>query len=144
MTQARKQLKITSIVILILALATLMELVAGMMTINLSDFEATDGFSEEILRITKIVVMVISVILLLPQIYIGLKGLKVAKRPDSSRAHIIVAIILLVFAVIAILDPLRAILGGQSVVDNLLSLLRCAVEITILYDYIKSARIIAG
>ena len=143
MRQARKHLKITSIIILILAVATLMDIVAEILSMNLGDF-AAEGFTEDILRITKIVVLAVSILCLLPQIYIGLKGLKIAKNPDSSRVHIIVGIILLAFSVIAILDPLRSIVTGDLVIDNVFTLLRCAVEITILYDYIKSARIIAG
>ena len=79
MRQARKHLKITSIIILILAVATLMDIVAEILSMNLGDF-AAEGFTEDILRITKIVVLAVSILCLLPQIYIGLKGLKIAKK----------------------------------------------------------------
>ena len=86
--------------------------------------------------------MVFSGILLLPQIYIGFKGLKVAHSPDSSKSHIIVAIILFAFAILSTISPITSIIRKEEVGENIRNLLSIAVELFLYFDYIKYARLV--
>ena len=98
MEQSRKNLKLSSIIVLILSVFYAIQLVCELMFGEINNATIPEGAPDNILLITKIVLASIAGLLLIPNIYIGVKGLKVAKNPDSSKAHIVWAIILLVFS----------------------------------------------
>ena len=78
--------------------------------------------------------------MLLPQLYIGIKGLKIAKRPDSSKGHIIWGVILVVFAACGLISPLVAFLQGDGeAFANASEFLSIAVDVTVLAGYVKNA-----
>jgi hypothetical protein len=141
MEQSRKHLKIISIVVLVLTVSTILDLIVGL--IELNGATIPDGAPANTLMITKIVLMVVSAVLLLPQIYIGFKGIKVANNPDSSKAHIVVAFILFVLSIV---DLVSGIVGGvqtgfsKEIVRTALSVI---VDVLVYADYIKYARLVA-
>ena len=113
MEQSRKHLKISSIIVLIFTLASIFNLIAGI--IDLNSATIPDGAPDNIVTITKTVLIVVSGIVLLPQIYIGLKGLKVSLNPDSSKLHIIVATFVFVFSLLSLISPAIAQIGRAHV-----------------------------
>ena len=141
MEQSRKHLKMSSIVVLVFSLATIFDLIAGL--IDLNDATIPEGAPNNILLITKIVLMVIWGILLLPQIYIGFKGIKIANNPDSSKIHIIVSIIVFIFTALSLVSPAISLIKGSSN-ESILTILRIAVEASVYYDYIVAARAVAN
>lgn len=143
MEQARKHLKFASIAILALAGLTLINVVSEILFGELNSAEIPAGSPDNILLITKIILTVVSLICLFPQVYIGIKGLKVAKRPDSSKGHIVWGIILLVIAIIGLISPAIAIIKQDAVFENASELLSIAIEVAFLYDYVKYARAVA-
>ena len=143
MEQSRKHLKISSIVVLILAGVTLLNLVSELLFGEINRAEIPVGAPDNILLITKIILLVVSVVLLLPQIYIGMKGIKVAKKPDSSKGHIILGTVLLVIATLALVSPAIAIFNREDVFNNVSELLSIAVEVIVFFDYVKYARAVA-
>ena len=140
MEQSRKHLKISSIVVLVFTLGTIFNLVAGL--IDLNGATSPDGAPDNILLITKTILMVVSSILLLPQVYVGVKGLKVASNPDSSKLHIIVATIVFVFTLISLVSPAIALIEGSSD-ESIGTLLGIAIEASVYFDYIMAARAVA-
>lgn len=139
MTKSRTQLKIASIIVLIFTALSLFNIVAGLVFGELPEAEMPEGAPENLLLITQIFVLVITAIMLIPQVYVGVKGIKVANKPNSSKAHIIWAIILLAFAVGALATPISAIVTMEDVVSNVFSIISIAVEIVVFLIYIKSA-----
>ena len=147
MEQARKNLKSSSIIVLALAglslLNMLFEIFFGELNQELSGATIPEGSPNNIVLIAKIVVLVISVLMLLPQVYIGIKGLKMAKKPDASSAHIVWGIILIVFTVLALVTPFVAFVKGEGeAFGNASEFLSIAVDAVILYEYVKYARIV--
>ena len=141
MEQTRKHLKTTSIIVLALAGLTLLNLLFELFFGELKNAEIPAGSPDNILLIAQIFVLVVSLLMLLPQVYIGIKGLKMAKNPDSSKGHIVWGVILLVFAVLGLLSPLLALVQGNGeAFGNVSEVLSMAVDIMILFDYVKYAR----
>ena len=141
MEKSRKYLKIYSIVVLVYTLGIILNLVAGLSELNNATIPA--GSPDNIVLITKVILMVISGILLLPQIFIGLKGIKVANNPDSSKSHIVVATILFVLAIFSTITPISSLIKKEAVGENVRNLLSIAVELYLYFDYIKYARLVA-
>lgn len=145
MEQARKNLKTASIIVLALAGLSLLNLIFGIffgdLNTELNNATIPDGSPDNVILIAKIFVLVVSILMLLPQLYIGLKGLKMAKKPDSSRGHIIWGIILLVFTACGLLSPLSAFLQGDSdAFANVAEFMSIAVDVFVLFEFVKYAR----
>jgi hypothetical protein len=140
MEQSRKYLKWSSVAVLSLVGVYILELISELLWGEINSAVIPEGASENILLITKIFIVAVSVLLLLPQIYVGIKGLIIAKKPTCTKAHIVWAVILLVFAAVGVVDPIVGLINGGGVYDNVKSLSGIALELVVYYDYIKYAR----
>ena len=140
MEKNKKNLKILSILILALAVYSLIRIVLSVFLIDLNPENLTDGASATHLLIGQIFVCVVSVILLIPQIFVGIKGIKVSNNPDSSKAHIVWAVILTVLSVIGILSPASELIKGVAVLDNLLAVVDMVLDAIIYIEYISYAK----
>lgn len=136
MEQTRKQLKISSIVVLVFAALSLIKVLGELAW---GGFDAVDGIEGGIVLATKIIILVITLLLLLPQLYIGIKGLKIAKNPDSSKAHIVLAIILLVLSALGLISPIFSLFNQGVVYDCIRDIASILIEVVIFFEYIKYA-----
>lgn len=141
--QARKKLKIWSLVVLLFAALTLLQIVAELMFGELNSIPIPAGAPENTLLITKVVLLVVSLVLLLPQVYVGLKGLKIAKTPKSSKGHIIWAYIMFALSALWLIDPVVGIVNRREVSGNISMLFSILLDLVIYYDYIKAAKEVA-
>ena len=140
MEQSRKNLKLSAIAVLVWAGATLIGLISELLYGEINSAAIPEGAPDNILLITKIFLVSISLLLLLPQVYIGIKGLRIAKNPNSSKGHIVWAVILLVFAVLGIIDPIVNLAKSGDTFNDIRSLSGVVLEIAIYFEYIKYAR----
>ena len=130
---------------IVLALAALSlisiiyELIAG--EINSSEIPA--GSPDNILMITKIILLVVSAIMLIPQTYVGIKGIMVAKKPNSSRFHILVAMVLFGFLAIEVILELVGIFTKGDIGQSIADFLSLAVDAAIMLDYVRCANEVA-
>ena len=145
MEQSRKYLKLSALVVLALAILSLLnilyELFFGALSMAFKSEVVTEQFADNIILTTQIFVLAVSFLLLLPRIYIGLKGIKVANNPDYSRGHIIWGTILLVLTAIGLISPLLALFKGNGMVfANIANICSEVVDVFILYEYVKYAK----
>ena len=143
MEQTRKNLKTSSWVVLIFAALSLLQIIGELLWGELNSAQIPAGAPENTLQITKIFLLVITVLLLLPKVYVGVKGLRVAKKPNTSKGHIIWAGIILVFAVLDLIDPVVAIVKSGNVREHISALASILLEVAIYGEYIKYARDVA-
>ena len=143
MEQSRKNLKTYSIIVLALAILALIEMVFELFFGEINNAQIPEGAPENILMITKIVLAAITLLLYLPQIYIGIKGISVAKNPDSSKAHITLGMILFVLTAVSLISPAMAIIRLEDVFGNVARFLSVAVDAAILFCYVKYAKIVS-
>lgn len=143
METSQKRLKIASIIILVFTFFTLLNLGTE---IYFSDFDAAvipDGAPDNIVLVAKIILASISFLLVLPQIYIGIKGIKIFNAPDSSKGHIVWCAILFAIAIINVISHTVAIARHESVQENVSAVLSFLLEATIFFDYLKYSLILA-
>ena len=138
MEQSRKNLKIMSIAMLVLAILSLarvaLELSFGI------NADAIEGATKELMFAAVIVLAVISVILTLPQIYIGLKGLRVAKNPDDSKGHIVWSTILLVISIIAVVCYVIGSISSGDYKEKFSAILDMVLDVVIYSTFLKYAK----
>ena len=104
------------------------------------DFGAPEGTDPNILLAAKISILVITLLMLLPSVYVGVKGLRIAKNPSPAKAHIVWAKIIFVFTVLALITPIVSIVKQGDIGANIASVSSILLEIIIYFDYIKYAQ----
>ena len=139
MEQTRKFLKLSSIAVLVLSGFFMLQVICEILFGELSNAIIPEDVSYNILLITQIVIFTFALLFMLPNIYIGIKGLRIAKKPDSSKGHIIWGIILLVFTVLSLISPIVDIINNGFKYDYISEFLSIAVEASVFFEYIKYA-----
>lgn len=144
MSNSRNHLKEASFLVLLFTAFSFIRMIIQVFV----GFEADPtqvGVSHEIIVATMIVIFVVGLILLLPQLYVGVKGMKIAKNPTSSKGHIVWAVILLVFSAFGIIATVSSIAEQVNVVDNVITLVDHALDVIVYCMYIKYAnRVLKG
>ena len=144
MSNSRNHLKEASFLVLLFTAFSFIRMIIQVFV----GFEADPtqvGISHEIIVATRIVMLVVGLILLLPQLYVGVKGMKIAKNPTSSKGHIVWAVILLVFSAFGIIATVSSIAEQVNVVDNVITLVNHALDVIVYCMYIKYAnRVLKG
>ena len=140
MSNARKNLKYMSIVILALTVFTLIRVLLDVFSLEINADAVADGVTAGLVLFAQIFACAVSLILLLPQVYVGVKGLKIAKTPDSSKAHIVWATILAVISALGILAPLSAMVQNGDFANNFVTLLDAATDAAVFIAYIGFAK----
>ena len=139
MEQTRKYLKLSSIAVLALAVFSLLQIVAELLYGELNNAVIPEGAPENILLITKIFLFSFALLLMLPSIYMGIKGLRISKKPNSSKGHIVWGIILLVFASFSLISPVVDIINNGFKQDYISEFLSIAVEVAVFVEYVRFA-----
>lgn len=118
----------------------LFELFFGDLSGELNNATIPEGAPGNVVLIAQIFILVVSVLMLLPQAYIGIKGLKIAKKPNSSKGHIVWGIILVVLTAAGLISPLVSFLQGNGeAFANVAEFLSIAVDVAVLAGYVKFA-----
>ncbi len=141
MDRTRKNLMAFSIFILGYAAYTLISL--GLELFLGGGFDnvtVPEGSPENIINITKTFVMIVTVVMVLPQIYVGIKGICVARNPDSSGAHIFWAGVLFLFALVGIVSSVIDLMNNSGTDGVFSSIVDGAIEAVFYLEFITYAR----
>ena len=143
MEKTRKNLKITSIVLLIMAGSTLLNILGEIFFGELNSSAVPEGAPASILLIAKIILLAVSALLLWPQVYVAVKGIKVAKNPVGTKSHIFWATVLLVLSIVSLISPVLELVKGEAAYQNVGSVLSLLIEACLYFEYVKFAKEIA-
>ena len=99
-----------------------------------------DGSPENIVDIAKTLLLVITIVMILPQLYVGIKGICVAKNPDSSMGHIFWAGVLFVFALIGAASAIINMVIGGSTDESVTSVVNIVFDAIFYFEFITYAR----
>lgn len=141
MENAKKQLKTTSLVILGFALlAVLRTLTTMLVGIGVPADQVPEGMTAELIKFTLMAAQAVSLVFVIPQIYVGYKGYKISKTPDDSKGHIVWATIILVLSVISLISSISSVIGATNLFDSILQLCIAACDVVIYFLFIKYAK----
>ena len=138
MEQTKKFFKIYSIVVLIFAVLTLVQTITELV-FNFDVGAVPEGTTEDVILAAKIVLAVIAVLIMIPQVYIGVRGLQLVKKPATTKGHIVWAKILFVLSILGMISPVVDIFRKNNVGGNISTALSILVEVFVYYDYMKYA-----
>ena len=144
MEEIRKGLKSFSLVVLLLVA---LDVILNVTTLCIKGLPKMDplpeGMTEELAKVGAIIAVVLSFIVFLPQIYVGLKGMKIADGASSTKAFVVWTVILLAFAAIATISALATLFQTFNV-NNILTLVSHALDAIIFAYIFVCTRKIAG
>ena len=140
MEKNRKNLRDMSGLVLFCTLLSAIRLISDSLALDFNIQNLPADVTEGLAAVSRIVLCVIGFILLLPQVYMGVKGIKLSKKPDASKGHIVWAIILTVMTAIAIYTPVSDIIAGVQVGANIMELVIMAVDILLFVTYAVCAK----
>ena len=141
MEKNKKDLKTISYAILVLVALSLIRIIVDICLNGLPKVDVK-GVSPEAANVVAILSVVLGFVLLLPQVYVGVRGVKIANGGNSGKWHIIIAYILGICALIAVVSSCITMFKtfnfdtALTVVDNIL-------DVAIFALYIIPARKIA-
>ena len=140
METSRKNLKSMSLLILFLAALSLTRNIIDAVSTGFKADNVPNGMTETAVMIATIVAFVVSLVLLIPQIYVGVKGVKVANNPEtSSKGYIIWAKILFVFAIIATVFSVVDLVNAADKLNSVLALVNVILDVVVYFLFIKYA-----
>ena len=143
MEQAKKQLKISSLFVLLFAGMSFIQIIVELVFGEINSATIPEGAPDNILQITKMFLLGITIILLIPEFYVGIKGFLIVKNPTSSQRHIILAMIILVFDAIGFINPILNMVNQGNIYDNLVIVANVSLEVILMYEYIKYAKAVS-
>lgn len=143
MEQKRKHLKAVSVILLAFTGLTFLRTAAEYLFADQGIAILPDGSSAILQLIVRLIMVAIALVFVLPQIYMGVKGLRIAKNPAPAKAHVVWAWILLVLAILGLIEPITAALQPGGLAGNVGALIQGLLSIVIYFAYIRCARAVA-
>jgi hypothetical protein len=141
MEKNKKELKTLSYAILFLVALSLIRLIVDICVNGLPKVNV-EGVSAEVANVMTIVAVVLSFVLLLPQVYVGVKGVKIANGGKGDKWHIVIAVILGICALTAVVSNCISMVKTFNF-DTVLAVVDSALDVAIFVWYIITARKIA-
>ena len=144
MIKERKTLKEYSIVILVFAALSFARIIIDAITHGFgSQALNVEGVPENVAQIVAIIIFVMALLLLLPDVYVGVKGMKESNNPTGARAHIVWALILAILSLVGTVSSLGDMIKEFDF-DKLLLVLDLAVDVVLFFAYYLVAKKIAN
>ena len=144
MIKERKTLKEYSIVIVVFAALSFVRIIIDAITHGFgSQALNVEGVPENVAQIVAIIIFVMALLLLLPDVYVGVKGMKESNNPTGPRAHIVWALILAILSLVGTVSSLWDMIK-ESDFDKLLLVLDLAVDVVLFFAYYLVAKKIAN
>lgn len=131
----RRNLKIYSIVFLILAAVDVAQLV-----LNLVVDDTLVDMSNSLERTVLIVMIVFAVIVALAKAFLGIQGMRQSKGAAVGRAHLTISMIALVLSVITALLVILASIQTADLWEAVSNICDSLISIWLLVDYRKEAK----
>ena len=128
MEKTRKQLKEYSIVILVFVAITLVRAIVSACVNGIPlPSEIPQGMTVEMARIVSIIAFALSFVFLIPQVYVGIKGMKIADGATCNKAPRVWALVLAILACIGTISSVIDLFKAFDV-DQLLTVLDVAID----------------
>ena len=143
MNNAKKELKLMSILILAFAALTIVmnciKAFTGGLTITELPADAKNlGLTLEAYQIVAYITFALTLLFILPNVFVGLRGLKMSKEPAKTKGHIVWAFILGALALVSMFSHIPQAIGTPNF-DNIWTVIDKAVEAFIFGTYIYYA-----
>ena len=135
MEKAKKDLRVYSLLILIVTAISLVKIIVDVITNGIPQpTEIPAGYTKEAVQVIATVAFVISLLLFFPEIYVGFKGLGIAKGDAVKGSFMLITLILTVVFAVSTISGFLEMTKAFSL-STVLKFLDPAIE-TLLFVYV--------
>ena len=146
MSNEKRNLKISSLCILALAVVSLVKIIidACVKGFDIVKEELPEGVTEEVAKASAIVGLVLAVLLLFPRVYIAFKGISISNSDEhvSTKGHFVIGVILAIVNVFTVISGIST-MAKDFDASTLLSIISQACGLIVLISYCYYARKVA-
>lgn len=143
MEKERKELKAFSILILAFVAIELIRAVVELCVNGIPQIPNIPADIQQIFETFMIVVFVIVLLFYIPEVYMGIKGIKVANNPTvRGRGHIVWAVIFIIFSIIGTISSVYELTQVFNL-DNAINVIDPVVNLLVYIFYYRFASKIA-
>ena len=144
MEKNRKELKSWSILVLLLVA---LELIRNIVTVCVNGIpqatEIPEGMTQSMVQTISVIVFALTFVVFIPQIYIGIKGIKIANGAESGKANIIWTVVLMILAAISVISAISSLTKAANF-DNVMNVVGPAIDLLVFAFYFVFARRVAN
>ena len=140
MEKSKQNLKVMSILIMALTAFSCVKMIVNLCMGGLKVDKVPEGMTEGLVMVSLVIGVVFSFALLLPQVYVGIKGMKFAETPDSSKAHIVWAIVLAILAGVSTVSAISGMTQSGKLVSSLLNIVDSGLDVVVFIIYAVEAK----
>ena len=142
MEKNKKELKSFSILILAIVALSLIRNIVGLCVSGIPQpTESFEGMTQDMVQTISIISFVLALVLFVPQIYLGIKGIMIANGATSGKTHIVWAIILIIISIIALIFELVTLINAFNI-DTVMNALEPAIELALFaFYYVYACRV---
>lgn len=144
MENSRLLLKRLSYLVLFLTSLSAIRLIVDVFMLDFNPTDLPEGTTKGMLIAAQVIVIVLGLILLLPEVFVGVRGIKISKNPDSGKGHIVWSKVIIVLSAIAIIAPVSGLIKGESIATNVLEAIDLLCDVAVFYLYIRVAKQVAA
>ena len=131
MSKSRKDLRLLSIIVLICVAINFVMTMIDICQFGLAlPSVVIEGVSKEVIEILAITIIVFKLLFLFPQVYVGIKGMKIADGATCNKAPRVWALVLAILAGIALISSAIDLFKAFDV-DQLLTVLDGAIDVVL-------------
>ena len=144
MDKHRKHLKEYSVLILIFTAISFARIVIDACIYGFTGANLPiTGIDPTLVKLVAIIFFIICIIFLLPDVYVGFKGMKEADKTTGAKAHIVWSLVLSILSLVATISAILSMFTGFDF-GKLIEVLDTAVDTALFYVYYITAKKVAG
>ena len=144
MENSRKTLKNWSFLILFLTALSAIRLIVEVFMLDFNPSELPEGTSKGMFIAAQIIVIVIGLIILLPEVFVGVRGIQISKNPDFRNGHITWSKVIIVLSAIALISPISGLIKGERIATNILEVIDLLSDVAVFYLFIVFSKRVAS
>ena len=144
MKDSKTQLRRWSYLILFFTALSAIRMIVEVFKIDFNPTDLPEGTTKGMFIAAQIIVLVIGLIILLPEVFVGVRGIKLSKSPDSRKGHITWAKVIIVLSVIGLIAPISGLIQGERIVSNILEVIDLLCDVAVFYLFIIFAKQVAN
>ena len=144
MRNNRKELKALSILILVIVAFDIIRNIVEACINGIPQVkEVPDGMTKEMVQVSSVIAFALIFVVLIPQIYIGIKGINIANGGVNTKAHIIWSLILAVLSGVLVVSRTTDLIKEFNY-ENVMDVISPAIDVVMFAFYLVYARRVAN
>lgn len=145
MEKAQKNFRFLGIMLIVLAILDVVKITLSTITDLVNDtwekaFSSIDASYHDAVKIFMFVLLGISVVSLLVQVFLAIRAIQISKTPSKATLHLSIAKFLMILNIVLAVIVAISLFSSNDISDDLITLALCFVDACIMYSYLQEGK----